>query len=161
MQCVSKYYDRSNLWIGALLRVPLLLLATFGSGCAGPNAMAADAPHLEYADLNGEQRRAALEQLARLPAIVAFSKGEQIPVELALDSSMIALADAKLTLIAKRDFFLLLRPDGAPLLSEDGVDFERGDRPENYFFFGFGVHRDAAPSVKVTVGLRPDSPPGR
>lgn len=151
MHVVLDYYARSRISFACAV-----VFAAFGPGCAGPNAIAADAPRVLYADLQAGERRAALEKLMHLPAVVAFKRGERIPVDFVLDSSMLELVRADLELMAKRDFYLLLRSDGGPLLSEDGVDFEAGDGSKNYFSFGFAVQRDAATRVKVALGVRPE-----
>lgn len=151
MHFALDYYARSRISVALAV-----VFAAFATGCAGPNAIAADAQRVMYADLQAGERRAALEKIMRLPAVVAFKRGERIPVEFVLDSSMLELVRGDLELMAKRDFYLLLRADGGPLLSEDGVDFEAGDGPKNYFFFGFAVQRDAATSVKVAIGVRPE-----
>jgi len=86
--------------------------------------------------------------------VIHFQRGERIPVELKLDSSLIELDAPNLTLIAKRDFALLLRADGGPLLSADGSDF--APSAKNYFMLGFKVTRDEPTSLRVVLGVRPD-----
>src|SRR5262245_35868251 len=108
-----KYYRRSSYLFLALL-----------CGCAGANQVARNAPHLAYAELNGPNRKQALSTLSSGPTVIRFKRGERIPLDLALDSRLIQLEAPQLTLVAKRDFDLLLRPDGPLRVSGDGVDFE-------------------------------------
>ncbi len=149
MTHISKYYKRSNSWCG----VAALGLALV-SGCAGPNQAAQVAQRFSYAQLTGSQREAMLAKLTRLPVVIHFKQGERIPVDLRLDSSLTQLEAPNMTLVAKRDFYLLLRADGGPLLSPDGVDFEH--KTKNYFVFGFKIERDAPTALHVVLGVRPE-----
>jgi hypothetical protein len=126
---VLKYYKRS--------RYNLLALLCLGPGCAGANQVARDAHRLSFADLNSPQRKQAVATIASGPTVIHFARGERIPVDLGLDSKLLQLEAPQLTLIAKRDFDLLVRPDGSLRLSADGVDFEAQD--DNYFGVGFNV----------------------
>jgi hypothetical protein len=153
-----KYYVRSNWAARALATLGLALLAAIaGVGCAGPNQAARSARRITYADLDGPGRRAAFETLAELPVIVRFRKGDRVPVDLQLDSSLLQLESPGLVLIAKRDFHLLLRADAGPLLSENGVDFQPAAK--NYFGFGFEVQRDQPTRLRVRLGVRPEAAP--
>jgi hypothetical protein len=161
MSCDSNYYKHSNsrfapaaCWqpLPALIAVCLLV------GCAGPNQLAAGARRVSFAELSGAQRGPAVERLARLPAVVHFRRGERVPLELVLDSALAELQAPALALVAKRDFYLLLRADGGPLLSADGVDFE-AEQP-NWFFFGFAVERAGPTAMRVVLGIRSERQPG-
>src|SRR4051812_34610675 len=116
MYFIRKYYKRSS-------KPVLLALLCLGGGCAGANQVARSAPHLTFAELNGAQRKQAIQTIASGPTVIHFKKGERVPLDLALDSQLIQLEAPRLTLIARQDFDLLVRPDGPLRLSADGVDF--------------------------------------
>jgi hypothetical protein len=149
MNRTPNYYTRSIC--------NLLALLCLGSGCAGANQVARDAQRLTFAELNGPQRRQAIATVASGPTVIHFERGQRIPLELVLDSKLIELEAPRLTLIAKRDFDLLLRPDGGIRLSSDGVDFE--SHHENYFGFGFEVERQAETLLRVKFGIQPAGRP--
>ena len=151
MNRVLKYYARSSD-VGLFA-----LLLCFVAGCAGANQVARNAPHLTFADLNGPNRQHALATVAGGPSVIHFKRGERIPVDLALDSRLIDLEGSGLTLVAKRDFDLLLRGDGPLRVSGDGVDFESDHR--NYFGFGFDVERDKPTVLRVKFGVLPEKQP--
>jgi len=56
-------------------------------------------------------------------------------------------------LVARRDFYVLFRTDGPPLLSEDGVEFE--DRPPGSFRLGLRAGRGEPTSIVAHVSLEP------
>jgi hypothetical protein len=161
MDCTHNYYVRSKLisFARAWLVLPPILLGLTSSGCAGAGQAARGAQRVSYAELSGPQRQAAYEKLTRVPVVIQFRRGERIPVELKLDSSLIELQAPDLTLIAKRDFALLLRADGGPLLSTDGSNFTPSEK--NYFILGFNVTRDEPTSMRVVFGVRPDQTKAR
>ena len=140
---IHVYYSRSIL-------VCVLLGLT---ACAGPNAMARTIAPIGFGSLDHGDRHAHLQRLQRLPFIVHFRAGDTIPVDFVLDSSLLGLPPQSLSLVAKRDFYVLFREDGPPLLSEDGVDFER--RSKNHFAFGFVLQGEEPARVKIGIGLRP------
>jgi hypothetical protein len=121
------------------------------AGCAGPNASAAHASRVSLSDLQGEQRAAALSRLTQLPAVVALKRGERVPLSLAIDSELFGLEGSGLMLVAKRDFFVLVRQDGPPLLSLDGIDFEQ--RHQNSFFLGFDVEKGRPTELRLGLGV--------
>ncbi|MEO8903348.1 MAG: hypothetical protein ABI627_17650 [Polyangiaceae bacterium] len=129
------------------------LLAFFActSGCAGPNASAAQATRVSLSELQGGQRGAALARLTHLPMVIAFKRGERVPLSLGVDSELFALEGSALVLLAKRDFFVLLRQGGPPLLSLDGIDFEQ--RHKNSFFFGFHVDKAQPTELQLHLGI--------
>ena len=149
MNRVLKYYKRSSYCLIGLL--------CFGSGCAGANQVARTASHLTFAELNGPNRKQALATVASGPTVIHFKRGERIPLDLALDSKLMQLEAPQLTLVAKRDFDLLLRPDGPLRVSADGVDFESDHG--NYFGFGFDVERQADTLLRVKFGVLPEKQP--
>lgn len=152
MSCIRKYYDRSTTYT-------LLALLCLSAGCAGANQVARDASRLTYAELNGPRRQQAVQTIASGPTVIHFQRGERIPVDLVVDSKLIQLEGQQLTVIAKRDFDLLLRPDGPIRLSADGIDFE--SHHENYFAFGFAVEREAATMLHVKFGVQPEAKQAR
>ena len=152
----TSYYTRSKWTARAAHTLPAaasIAAALLALGCGGVNQTASDATRIAYSELTGDGRAAALQRLTALPVIVRFEKGQRVPVDLQLDSSLIELQAPELTLVARRDFYLLLHEDGGPLLSEDGVDFE--SKGDNYFFFGFDVQRDQPTRMRVRLGVRP------
>ena len=152
MSFVQKYYKRSSRPAGLLMLLTAL-------GCAGPNQIAKTADRIAFADLKGDQRRAAFSRLARGTTIVHFKRGDRVPLDFKLDSSLAELADPDLMLVVKRDFYLLIDPDGPPRVSEDGIDFE--SKAKNYFLFGFKVPKSGDAKMVLRLGVRPASPPGK
>jgi hypothetical protein len=86
---------------------------------------------------------------------VHFKAGQVIPFSFALESKLFELEVPPLTIKAKRDIYLLIRADGPPLLSEDGVDFEK--RVQNAFMFGFALKKGQTAEVRAKILLRPES----
>lgn len=130
------------------------LLCLAALGCAGPNQIAATASRVSIAELNGNNRGAAAQKLSRMPVLLEFNAGDRIPVSLALDSELATLEAQEITLVAKRKFYLLLRDDGPPLLSGDGVEFE--ERRKNSFFMGFEVRKTHPTRMRLGVGIWPE-----
>ncbi|MEO6602865.1 MAG: hypothetical protein ABIQ16_23475 [Polyangiaceae bacterium] len=128
-----------------------LALVVCASGCAGVNASAAHATRVNLSDLQGEQRGAALARLTQLPTVIALKRGERVPLSLGIDSELFALEGSGLVLLAKRDFFVLLRQDGPPLFSLDGVDFEQ--RHRNSFLVGFHVDKTQPTELQLRLGV--------
>jgi len=149
MKPIHDYYRRSRTAGTALLLGAGLLVA-----CAGANEEAKNADSVSFAALNGPDREAARQKLLHLPVVLHVEKGTRIPLELQLDSKLARLDTRPMTLVAKRDFFLLIRSDGPPLLSEDGVDYE--SKPKNYFSLGLAAKRDRDALIRLRLGVRPD-----
>lgn len=145
-----RHAQKTSAVFGALL----LLVA---AGCAGPNQLARTAPVVPFPDIaQGQPPSQAIEHLQRLPFVLHVPKGQQIPVDFALDSGLFELETGDLRLVAKRDFWVLFRADGAPLLSDDGVEFEK--RPRNAFSLGLRVEKDQPARVDVRLRVRGDEP---
>ena len=140
-----KYYRRSK--IGCWIALALL-------GCAGPNAVARDAPTIEFEQLRAAPSSALAQQLGQPPYIIKFEAGEEIPVDFVLESTLLATRDEDFVLIAKRDVYLLIRDDGPPVLSADGVQFEA--KKKNWFRFGFRVTKREPSSIDLGLGLHPE-----
>ena len=134
----------------------MLLLAAL-SACAGPNQVARTATRLSIQELDTGDRAAVLSRLSRLPVVLHFQKGDRIPVHFTLDSEFAALEVQPWTLVAKRDFYLLLRADGMPLLSRDGVDFEAPRKNKNSFLFGFALEGQRPAELRIGLGIWPEA----
>ena len=132
----------------------LCLLGITALGCAGPNQVAAQASRVTLAELNGSQRANAFQKLTSLPTVLEFKQGDRVPVSLLFDSELATLEVPDFTMVAKRTFYVLLRSDGPPLLSRDGVDFE--ERRKNSFFVGFDVRRPKQTRMRIGLGIWPE-----
>ena len=141
------YYKRSKSWLLALCALAL-------AGCGGANQTARQAPTIPYERLRTARSPELVRQLGRPPYIIKVSAGTVIPVDFDLDSRWLAVRDEDFVLVAKRDFYLLVRADGPPVLSEDGVEFE--DKPRNYFRFGFRLRGREPTTVDLALGVRPE-----
>ncbi|HVZ31486.1 MAG TPA: hypothetical protein VG963_03625 [Polyangiaceae bacterium] len=134
-----------------------LLSAVVGAGCAGPNAVARSAARVDFATL----ARAADQPDGRppltLPFVLHVAAGQEVPLDFQLNSRVFALDPGPLKLVAKRDFYVLFRDDGPPLLSEDGQQFEV--RPQNTFRFGLRVVKHEPAQVELYLGIRPEPQP--
>jgi hypothetical protein len=144
------YYRRSKYRLVALCALAL-------AGCGGANQTAREAPTLAYERLQTARSTQLVQQLGRPPYIIKVAAGTAIPVDFDLDSRVLAVRDEDFVLVAKRDFYLLMRADGPPLLSEDGVEFE--DKPRNYFRFGFRLRGQEPTTVDFALGVRPEKKP--
>lgn len=146
-----RHDQKTSAAFGALL----LLVA---AGCAGPNQLARRAPVVPFPDIAQGLPSPAIEHLQRLPFVLHVPKGQQIPVDFALDSGLFDLETGDLRLVARRDFWVLFRADGPPLLSDDGVEFEK--RPRNAFSLGLRVEKDRPARVDVRLRVRADEATG-
>lgn len=133
-----------------------LWLALASSGCAGPNQVAAGAPRIPFEQLNQQQHASQLMGLQDQPVVIHFKEGQEIPFNFVLDSRLLALTPPDMKLRVKSAFFLLLRADGPPLLSEDGVEFE--EQPKNSFMLGFDVQRGQPAALNLRLGVRSNQP---
>ena len=139
------YYNRSFMIPAALL---------FAVGCGGANQVARNAPTVPFDRFDSDRSSALLSQLQKPPYIVKFRAGQVIPVDFTLDSKLMRAQDEDFVVIAKRDFYVLFRSDGPPLLSADGVEFE--ERPKNYFRFGFRLRGKEPATIDLGLGVRPE-----
>lgn len=134
-----------------------LLSAVIGTGCAGPNSVARNAARVDFAALaQGAASRDAKPPLT-LPFVLHVAAGQEVPLDFQLNSRVFALDPGPLKLVAKRDFYVLFRADGPPLLSEDGQEFEQ--RPQNTFRFGLRVVKHEPTKVELYLGIRPEPQP--
>jgi hypothetical protein len=153
MQSFNPRYHVSNL-----LLLPLLLLA--GMGCASPNTVARDASRLDFATIaRGAPAPGAAPTapVLAVPFVLHVAAGQEVPVDFRLSSRLFALDTGPLKLVAKRDFYVLFRGDGPPLISEDGQEFE--ERVQNTFRFGLRVVQNEPATVELFLGIRPDPAP--
>jgi hypothetical protein len=130
----------------------LLLAATLSSACANPNRMATTAPRVPYADLEAGHAEKHVATLRQLPYILEFKAGQEIPLHFEVDSALVELEVPTLRVKAKRDFWVLLRPKGPPLISEDGKNFDQ--KVQNSFLFGLRVTKGEPPSLLGKVRYR-------
>lgn len=151
------YYNRSFIDAPAAcggrlsLVVPLLALALLAAGCGVTNNQIAKnarrVPVAHFATLTPAERAAAL---ASLPVVLEIRKGDNFPVEAVLESRLLDLhAEGAWTVRARETFYVLLREEGAPVVSLDGVDFERPAKGS----FGVGFDAHAGQPTKVRVAL--------
>ena len=152
LNIVSNYYDRSMSVPRALMACALVAC---GAGCASASQVAAEAPHVRIVEM-AEQKS---EALSRLPLVLVFEAGDEVPFELVLDSRLLRLEQAPepMRLVATRRFFILLLPDGPPRISEDGKDFDT--QPKNYFGFGLSATKEGGSAARLTIGVRPAKAP--
>jgi hypothetical protein len=147
LRLAHNYYERSGY--SALVAVGLAL-----AGCAGPNSVARSAPTFPFESFENERSPELVRRLQNPPYIVKFKAGQVIPVDFTLDSQFLEAREEDFVIVAKRDFYLLFRADGPPLLSADGVEFE--DRPRNYFRFGFRMKDREPTTIDFGLGVRPE-----
>jgi hypothetical protein len=134
--------------VGSLLAVSV--------ACAGPNTVARSAPRVAFTEIAQGQPGPAVERLQHVPFVLHVQQGQEIPVEFGLDSSLFSFEPGPMKLVAKRDFYVLFRKDGPPLLSDDGVEFEK--RPKNAFMFGLSVQKDQPAKVELRLRVRAEEP---
>jgi len=91
--------------------------------------------------------------LGEQPVVIHFKVGQEVPLAFVMDSRLLTIAPQDLKLHVKSDFFLLLRADGPPLLSEDGVEFE--EEAPNTFMVDFDAPKADQPAkMKLRLSLR-------
>jgi hypothetical protein len=150
-----KYYDGSKLSAPAARArrwahpFPLLALALFALGCGASNSQVAKSarriPVAHFATLPPAERATALSSL---PVVLEIRKGDTFPVEALLESSLLELhTEGAWAVIARETFYVLLREEGPPAVSLDGVDFETPAKGS------FNVGVDAKPEQPTKVRL--------
>jgi hypothetical protein len=115
--------------------------------------MAAQAPQVSYTELTTNKAE-SFSKMGTLPYVLAFKAGDEIPLSFAFESKLVELNVPPLTIKAKQDFWILMRPKGAPLVSLDGKDFTT--QSMNSFMFGIRVVKDEPPSVQGKIRYRAD-----
>lgn len=148
---VVNYYTRSGI-VGRALGLGALL--AWAAGCTSASSMAAEAPRVRVVELAGSEANKA-EALSRLPVVLVFEAGDEVPFELVLDSRLLTLEQPAepMRLVASRRFFVLLRPEGAPRISEDGEDFDT--QPKSSFGFSLSATKGGGSKARLVIGLRP------
>ena len=132
-----------------------LLVAT---ACAGPNQLAHGAPRVDFGDIAlGQEHPTIAQSFGKGPFILHFRAGDDVPVELALESRLFRLDAGSWKLVAKRDFYVLFLTDGPPRLSEDGIDFEKRD--QGSFLLGLRLQRGKPAAVQIRLALHPEPAP--
>lgn len=145
-------------WLGV---TPVaMLLGVSLSACGASNTQLARSarrvPIAHIAELPEKERPTAL---ASLPVVLEIRKGDRFPIDAALDSRLLTLHDTgPWTLEAKQTFYVLLREDGPPVISEDGLDFD--SKPRNSFSVGFGAMKGKRATVKMLLGFHKEGSPG-
>jgi hypothetical protein len=134
-----------------------LVSAVLGAGCAGPNAVARSAARVEFATLGQGADSPDAKSPLTLPFVLHVAAGQEVPLDFQLNSRLFALDRGPSKLVAKRDFYVLFRDDGPPLLSEDGQQFEQ--HPQNTFRFGLRVVKHEPTQVELYLGIRPEPQP--
>jgi|GEM_PF-5896837 len=129
----------------------VLALVLFCVACASPNRMAAQAPQVSYTELKTHKAESVAKMTAP-PYVLAFKAGDEIPFNFALESKLVELDVPPLTIKAKQDFWVLIRPKGAPLVSLDGKDFTTHSM--NSFMFGIRVVKDEPTSIQGKMRYR-------
>jgi hypothetical protein len=124
-------------------------------GCAGPNQLAKNAPRVAFEALGESDQASARLVLRQLPVVLHFKPGQHVPVDFGIESRLFEVDLPELDLLVRREFFLLLRPDGPPLLSEDGLEFE--ERPKNSFMLGFDVRDGKPTTLHLGLAVRPEA----
>lgn len=136
-----------------LHRLGVLTALLLTLSCASPNSVAARAPVYEFSHLDQGSPQENIQRLGSLPYVVHFKKGQSIPFSFSVESGLFGLEVPPLTIVAKKDIYLLFRQGGAPLLSEDGRNFN-SSKHANSFMFGFSIQKDRPTEVQATIRLR-------
>jgi hypothetical protein len=161
MPCLPapNYYDNSNYRLrplAALFASPLLASVLLACGASSAQ-MARESPHVPIAHISELPEAKRASALASLPVVLEVRKGDRFPIEAVLDSTLLKLDSAGTwTVEALEPFYVLLRPEGPPLLSIDGVDFEQ--RMHNSFNFGFNAQKDQPTRIRLALRLRAPEP---
>ncbi len=92
------------------------------------------------------------QTMAHLPMVIEVQKGDQIPVKVSLRGNMLqSPADAQpIMLTAKRRFFVVVRDDGPPRISLDGVTLGSYEKTGS---LSLGIHQQDGRPPEVQVDL--------
>ncbi|HEU4577160.1 MAG TPA: hypothetical protein VFS67_02825 [Polyangiaceae bacterium] len=150
-----KYYDHGNLGLASLA-------ALLGSGLIGCGAsasqLAREAPRVPIAHISELPEAERAQALSSLPMLLEVRQGDRFPIDAVLDSTLLKLdTPGTWTVEALQPFYVLLRPEGPPLLSTDGVDFEQ--HTQNSFNFGFNAQKGQPVRIRLALRLRAAEPP--
>lgn len=145
-----EHCDRRNRQ--ALRGLCSIFLALGAVACGASNNRIAQSarrvPVAHLAELPPAERASAL---AKLPVVLEIRQGDKFPIEAVLDSSLVALhTEGTWTVEARRTFYVLLREEGAPVVSADGVDFETPSKGS----FGVGIQAEKDKPATVRIALK-------
>lgn len=156
----SIYYEHSNQsprpravsMLAALTLAPLLV------SCAASNTHVAQSarrvPVAHIRELPAAERPKAM---ASLPLVLEIRKGDRFPIEVVLDSRLITVhTEGTWTMEAKQAFFVLLREDGPPIISDDGVDFDH--KVNNSFGVGFEMREGQPAKLRIALKMYGSEP---
>jgi hypothetical protein len=154
---VNSYSSRARRTrAGSRWLAPLLASGLLGCGASAAQ-LARESPHVPIAHINELPEAERARALASLPLVLEVRKGDRFPIEAVLDSTLLKLDTAgSWTVEALQPFYVLLRSEGPPLLSTDGVDFEQ--RAQNSFNFGFSAEKDQPVRIRLALRLRAAAP---
>jgi hypothetical protein len=153
------YYNHSSLSRRARCPRPhrWLIVSAFSAwlaGCGASNSFVAQnarrIPVAHISELSEAERTRAFEAL---PIVFEVRKGDRFPLEVVLDSRLLKIeTPGPWNLEALETFYILLREDQPPVISEDGVDFDT--KAQNAFSFGFVAKKGQPPKVRLLLALR-------
>ena len=118
---------------------------------ASNNQVARSARRVPIAHISELPQAERASALASLPVVLEVRKGDRFPVEMAVESGLLALTtEGTWTVEARETFYVLLREEGAPVVSVDGVDFDVAAQNS----FGVGFDAQEGQPVKLRVMLK-------
>ena len=134
-----------------------LLLAACG---ASNTQLAQGARRLPIAHISELPEAERPNALTSLPLVLEIRKGDRFPIEAVLDSRLLTLhTEGTWSLEATQTFYVLLREEGPPVISEDGIDFDSKTR--NSFAVGFGAQQREPAKVRVVLGFHAKDATGK
>lgn len=141
------YYTHSKYMTQSLSTLAVAIgLSTLATACG---AHAPPPRMVRYADL--VQRPESGRHIFEQPIILAFERGDRLPIHLSFDDALFTLDPAQpaLAFIAKERCYV--RIDGSGIRTSPTPDgFDTTPRAPGSFFFGFS-HRPTGPSVEARV----------
>lgn len=145
----------------SLRAMPLLALCVLLAACGASNTQLAQGarrvPIAHIAELPAAERPNAL---GSLPMVLEIRKGDRFPIEAVLDSTLLRLhTEGTWSLEATQAFYVLLREEGPPVISEDGIDFDTKTR--NSFAVGFGAKKSGPAKVRMVLGFHATDAAGK
>lgn len=153
--CRPIYYSHSNNAPARRL-APVLAaaLGLFALACgASNNQVAKTARRVPVAHIASMPPAEREKALTGLPLILEIRKGDVFPIEPLLESRLVALhTEGAWKVEALETFYVLLREEGAPIVSVDGVDFEQHTR--NSFGVGFDAQKGQPAKLRVALTWR-------
>jgi len=102
------------------------------------------------------ERPASLAQLPR-PIVISVRRFDRVPVDITVNSSILFLVRrGELEVKALDDFYVLLREEGGPLVSRDGVTFTTP--ASQRLDLALDVGRASQPELRVMLGFDAPGP---